>query len=153
MGVAGHGNPGRIRCDPVRVRVLPSPRRRVALAAALLALILAACGTDQPDGPALSAAAQAGEKAARDEGCAACHVAGGGTSVGPTWKGVWATIVELDDGSSVVFDEEYVERSVRDPGAQKRPGNWIQMPTFPAASVTDEQLASIADYISELGAA
>ena len=58
--------------------------------------------------------------------------------------------MELDDGSRVVFDESYATRSVRDPGAQRRSGSWVQMPEFGLNRLSDADLAAIIAYLREL---
>lgn len=125
----------------------------MAISSAAAVTMMTACGSDDPVNAELSPAAQAGAAVAEAEGCSACHTATGRRGVGPTWKGSWGSTVTLDDGTSVVFDEDYVVTSVRDPGAQRREGDWVQMPVFTTDSITDDQLASIIDYLKELGAA
>lgn len=85
-------------------------------------------------------------------GCANCH--GGldaAASVGPSWSGSWGTIVELNDGATVRFDAPYVERSVRNPGEQRRAGDWLQMPAYGVDQLTDDEIAALAAYIEEMG--
>ena len=124
--------------------------RRVAGVAVLVALLGACGGGDEEAEPVLSPAGEQGREVAERLGCANCHSVTGRTLVGPTWKGVWASSVELDDGTTIVFDEEYVETAVRDPAAQRRPGDWPQMPVFPPNALSDDDLASIVAYIRDL---
>lgn len=125
------------------------PRRawRAALLLPVVTLALAACGGDG-DGPTLSAAGEAGRETMRTNGCASCHGANGQGGVGPAFQGLYGTEVELEDGTTVTADEEYLTRSIREPGAQIHAGYRVPMPTN---NLTDAEIASIIDYIREIG--
>jgi cytochrome c oxidase subunit 2 len=118
--------------------------------------LLASCGGgDTSQGAAtvttLSPAAVVGQDLAEVKGCANCHAVTDRVMVGPSWKGVWGQAVPLDDGTTVVFDEEYVVRSVREPAAERRSGDWILMPVYPESSLSDDELASIVAYVRAVG--
>ena len=134
------------------MRPVPSCSLARALALAGAVALLGACGRDTADADAadLTPVGQQGRDTAASEGCAACHSVTGGASVGPAWNDVWGTEIVLDDGATVIFDADYVRRSVREPAAQRRPGGWIQMPAFTEAALTDDQLALVTAYIEEL---
>lgn len=102
----------------------------------------------------LSAAGERGEQIAVEKGCASCHQigAGSGGGLGPSWVGAWGDDVELSDGRVVVFDEDYVVRSVRDPAHDRRPGSWIEMPRFGPDHLDDEELADLIALFQELAA-
>jgi cytochrome c oxidase subunit 2 len=51
-------------------------------------------------------------------GCNACHSTDGTVLVGPTWRGLWGSEHPLEDGSTVVVDEEHFRRSILEPDAQ-----------------------------------
>lgn len=122
-----------------------------AFASVLLATGLAACGSDSGStttSPSLPPAAAAGHRTFRDSGCAACHGANGEGGVGPRLQGVYGTEVELEDGSTVVADEAYLERSIRDPGADKHKGYRVPMPQN---DLDDDEIASIVEYIRAIG--
>ena len=51
-------------------------------------------------------------------GCVACHSLDGAPGVGPTWQGLYGKEEELDDGSSVIVDDEYIINSILDPNSQ-----------------------------------
>jgi cytochrome c oxidase subunit 2 len=114
---------------------------------AAVALVLSACGGS---GPSLSEAAQRGRVVAARAGCAACHSADGAAGVGPTWRGSWGTTVRLADGSVTVVDGPYVERAVRNPGAERREGSWPPMPAYSTSLISDQQLADLVAYLREL---
>jgi cytochrome c oxidase subunit 2 len=64
------------------------------------------------------------------KGCSTCHTIDGSTSKGPTWKGIWGTMVTLSDGKSVLVDEAYVRESMMLPQAKIVKGFDPIMPTF-----------------------
>lgn len=124
---------------------------RPILVTALAAAALAACGSDagtSTTSPSLPAAAAAGHETFRDSGCAACHGANGEGGVGPQLQGLYGTEVELEGGSTVVADDAYLERSIREPGADKREGFRVPMPEN---NLDDAEIASIIEYIRALG--
>jgi cytochrome c oxidase subunit II len=124
---------------PVRTRLLVR-----LLPAALLTsvVVLAACGSDSND------AAPAGERLAKEYGCAACHTLNGDKGVGPTWKGLFGSTVELQDGRTLVVDREYLVRAITDPGADVPVGNKVPMPVNRVPKADVEQ---IVEYIVGLG--
>lgn len=129
------------------------PRARATRRAVVFpvaALALAACGTDGTARVPLSAEAARGERVVAAEGCANCHVATGEARLGPSWEGVWNAPVELADGTTTTFDETYVETSVRNPDAQRRPGDWPHMPAYPVAALSDDDLATVVAYLREV---
>lgn len=126
-------------------------RRRTRSSTALLAVVFAVAGCTD-DAPSLSVAAEEGRALAQARGCAACHAGvGSDSTIGPSWRGLWGTTVTLDDGSQVVADEAYVRASARTPDAQRRPGDWVRMPTFSPDQLSDTELDLIIAYLRELG--
>jgi cytochrome c oxidase subunit 2 len=81
-------------------------------------------------------------------GCAACHSIDGAAGIGPTWAGLFGHEVRLSDGSTVIADEEYLARSIREPQAQIVAGFETQL--MPAYDFTEEQIADIIAYIKTL---
>jgi cytochrome c1 len=123
------------------------------LLAAAIALALAACGDDgggglAADGSELTGAAARGEQLASDKGCTSCHTATGAPKSGPTWKDVWGSEVELTDGRTVTADRAYVERSIRDPGADVVDG---YTPVMPEVPLDDDEVDDLVAYIEALG--
>jgi mono/diheme cytochrome c family protein len=121
-----------------------SMNRKMAVIA-LCATVLAACGGEDDSG--LSPAAAEGRQIARDQGCAACHGADGQGGVGPAWVGLAGSAVELEDGSVVPADTEYLRRSITDPAADLVAGYTTKMPEY---TLTDAQVDAIVIYIEEL---
>ena len=142
-----------------RLLSVPLIRRRRARFAPFsiavgLAAAVGACGSDDTaddasgdSGSQLSADAERGREIAEDNGCAGCHRAGGG-GIGPDWEGLYGSTVTLDDGSTVVADDEYLALAITDPDAQIVEGYSVKMPS---RDMSDDDVASIVAYIRELG--
>jgi cytochrome c oxidase subunit 2 len=123
--------------------------RLVSAAVATTSLMaLGACGGDdgdRADRADLGADARRGAELADDNGCSACHRSG---AVGPSWEGLYGSDVELEDGSVVVADEDYLTRAITDPGADISAGFNVSMPDN---DLDDEEVAALVAYIRELG--
>ena len=117
----------------------------VALLSAPLVAVLGACGGG--GGVREADPASAGEQLYRSRGCNVCHTVSGRASIGPTWKGIYGEPVTLDDGTSVTVDDAYLERSIRDPGAQRVEGFSATMPSL---DLNDAEVASLVAYIRSL---
>lgn len=107
------------------------------------AFALGACGGESE----LSELAQRGRETALSSGCASCHGAKGQGGVGPTWIDLAGSDVELEDGTTVVADDEYLLRSILDPMAEDVAGYTIVMP---ANGLSEAQAADVVAYIKEL---
>lgn len=90
-----------------------------------------------------------GETIAREDGCNACHSVDGSDSIGPTWEALAGSEVELEDGTPVVADSEYLRRSIIDPNAQIRAGYRAIMPE---RRLEDAEVDALVAYIEWLGA-
>jgi cytochrome c oxidase subunit II len=53
-----------------------------------------------------------------EKGCIACHTVDGTAGIGPTWKGTYGTLRTLSDGSQILADDAYLDRSIREPAAE-----------------------------------
>jgi cytochrome c oxidase subunit 2 len=91
-----------------------------------------------------------GENLAQQFGCKACHTSDGSELVGPSWLGIFGSTVSLDDGSSVIVDQEYLMRSIREPGAQVVAGYQNIMPGNFGEDLTEEQINDLIAYIQSL---
>ena len=84
-----------------------------------------------------------------ERGCTSCHSVDGSPLVGPSWLGIYGTERSLEDGSTVVADEDYVLRSIMEPGSQIVAGYPdIMSPAY--NSLSDEELTAIVEYIKSL---
>jgi cytochrome c oxidase subunit II len=84
------------------------------------------------------------------KGCNSCHTVDGSKSKGPSWKGIWGTMVPLADGSSVLVDEAYVRESMMSPQAKVVKGFDPIMPTFQGLLKANE-IQGLVAYIRSLG--
>src|SRR5947209_16069216 len=99
-----------------------------------------------PSGP-LSAT---GEKIFAELGCVTCH-RGDVQGRGPRLQGVFGKPVLLEDGRTVIADENYILEPILDPGAKIVNGYKPVMPTFQGL-VTEEQLNALVAYVKSLTA-
>ncbi len=90
----------------------------------------------------------AGEKLFSELGCGTCHRSDA-QGRGPSLQGVFGSQVALEDGRTLVADENYVRESILDPGAKIVRGFKPVMPTFQGL-VTDEQMSALIAYIKSL---
>lgn len=121
-----------------------------ATVAAVGAFALGACSSSPP--AEFSAEGERGRALTEEVGCAGCHGGfGESAEVGPSWVGSWGDDVELDDGTALRFDADYVITAVREPDVHRRPGDWVRMPAYGLDQLTDEELDAIVAYIEELG--
>jgi cytochrome c oxidase subunit 2 len=89
-----------------------------------------------------------GQKLFQQYGCATCHrsdVQGRG----PNLTGVFGKPVLLDDGRTVIADENYIRESILNPGAKVVSGFKPIMPTF-QGQLSEEQLMALVEYVKSL---
>ena len=95
-----------------------------------------------------------GQRLARLMGCMACHSTDGTTAgrVGPTWKGLFGSQVEIKDGEPAIADEAYLRESMLEPNAKVVQGfdkSDAGMPSY-AGVLTDAQIEALVLYIKTL---
>src|SRR5258708_7658085 len=89
-----------------------------------------------------------GEKVFAELGCVTCHRSAA-HGRGPNLQGLFGTPVKLEDGRTVVADENYLRESILDPGAKIVSGFKPVMPTFQGL-VSEEQLNALVTYVKSL---
>lgn len=120
-------------------------RRRGALAL-MIAVLLTSCAGG---GAAPASETLSGQELAVASNCVSCHTASGGRSVGPTWRSLAGSQVELEGGRIVVADEAYLTQSIREPQADIVAGySVVLMPTF---DLSNAEVEALVDYIESLG--
>jgi cytochrome c oxidase subunit II len=84
-------------------------------------------------------------------GCAACHSPDGASLVGPTWQGLYEKVETLDDGSTIVADDDYLKESIVDPDAKIVDG-FVGgvMPKGFGDRLSDGDIGAIIAYIESL---
>lgn len=90
-----------------------------------------------------------GAELAEATGCLACHSVDGSTIVGPSWLGLFGSERTLEDGTTLVADEEYLRSSILEPGAQVVAEYPNVMPAA-YATLSEEDLAAIIEYMKSL---
>jgi len=91
-----------------------------------------------------------GAQVAQKYGCVGCHSVDGSQMTGPTWKGLFGKEETLEDGIVVTVDEEYLRRSILDPGAQIVKGFPDVMPKTYKEQLSQEELEALIAYIKSL---
>jgi cytochrome c oxidase subunit II len=92
-----------------------------------------------------------GEKLFSELGCVTCHRSDT-QGRGPNLVGLFGKPVLLEDGRTVVADENYLRESILVPAAKVVNGYKPIMPTF-QGMISDEQLNALVAYVKSLGAA
>jgi cytochrome c oxidase subunit 2 len=90
-----------------------------------------------------------GAELAESAGCLACHSVDGSTMVGPTWLGLFGSERMLEDGTTVVADEDYLRTSILEPGSQVVADYPNVMPAA-YDLLSDKELAALVEYIRSL---
>ena len=90
-----------------------------------------------------------GEQLFTQLGCSTCHRADG-QGRGPNLHGVFGHPVVMNDGRSVVADENYIRSCILDPGSKQVRGYAPIMPTFQGL-VSEEQLNALVAYVKSIG--
>ena len=83
-------------------------------------------------------------------GCMACHSADGSVMVGPTFRGMFGSRVEvLDRGASkaAVVDEAHLRRGIQDPASLRWKG---YPPVMPRGDLSPDELDQVVAYIRSL---
>jgi cytochrome c oxidase subunit 2 len=96
--------------------------------------------------------ATAGARIAAERGCLRCHTLDGTPHLGPTWAGVYGSMVELAGGERVRADESYLTESMMDPERKLRAGYAPIMPTY-RGLLDAAEVAAIVELIRSLPAA
>lgn len=93
--------------------------------------------------------AQKGRELAQTHGCLGCHSIDGSPGAGPTWQGLFGSTETLDDGSSVVVDEDYLKASIVRPSEAVVKGYPAIMPAYDLSS---EELNALIEYTKTIQA-
>jgi len=96
--------------------------------------------------------AQDALKIMENNGCLGCHTVDGTKTVGPSFKGIFGKEAEVITNGrihKIVIDEEYLRRSMLDPGADVAKGFPNIMPSQKGI-LKDEEINTIIEYIEKL---
>ena len=89
-----------------------------------------------------------GQQLFQQLGCTTCHRSDT-QGRGPNLTGVFGKPVLLDDGRTVMADENYIRESILNPGAKVVAGFKPIMPTF-QGQVSEESLMALVAYVKSL---
>ena len=97
--------------------------------------------------------AQQGYELIRKNGCIACHSSDGSRMVGPSFKGIWGetqTVTTGREERQVTVDEDYVRKSIYDPGADVVEGFNSGLMQSYKDQVSEEDVGLIIEYLKTL---
>lgn len=95
--------------------------------------------------------ADRGKKWAAENGCAACHSVDGSRIIGPTWKGLYGSVVQFQDGTTATADDAYLKAVILNPNAKQLKGFPLNvMPANFREKLTDDQISDMIEYIKSL---
>ena len=101
------------------------------------------------DGPPIAPTAEEGEKIYKQKNCNTCHSVDDSKLTGPSFKGIWGTQQALNDGTSVLVDENFVRESIVNPQAKIAKDYNPVMPSFQGLIAKSEMEALFA-YLRSL---
>jgi cytochrome c oxidase subunit 2 len=93
--------------------------------------------------------AQLGELTFNQSGCSTCHSLDGSVKIGPSFKGAFGRTEQLQAGSSIQVDENYIRESILDPQAKIVAGFPPAMPTY-KGQLSDRRISGLVEYIKTL---
>jgi mono/diheme cytochrome c family protein len=89
-----------------------------------------------------------GKAVAEENVCGSCHSTDGSKIIGPTWQNLYGHEVELEDGSTVTADEDYLKESIVNPSAKIVSGFPPSM--VPYDQLSESEIGSLIAYIKSL---
>jgi cytochrome c oxidase subunit 2 len=93
--------------------------------------------------------AQMGERVATEKGCMRCHTVDGTPHIGPTWLGMYGSIVPLSNGREMLADAAYLTDSMMDPRALIHRGYLPVMPSYQGL-LSAPETGAILEYLRAL---
>lgn len=90
-----------------------------------------------------------GEKVYKAKACVTCHTTDGTPRIGPSFKGRFGTQQKMDDGSSVIVDENYLRESILQPNAKHAAGFQPVMPSYQGL-LKDREIDAVIEYIKSI---
>jgi cytochrome c oxidase subunit 2 len=90
-----------------------------------------------------------GKMVHENRGCATCHSLDGTRGQGPSWKGIWGNVHQMQDGAQVKVDENYIRESILEPQTHVVQGYEPIMPTFKGL-LRDREVLGVIEFIKQL---
>lgn len=81
--------------------------------------------------------------------CASCHSVDGSPNTGPTWKGRFGTMIDLESGQQVLYDENYVRESILNPQAKITKG-YGPTSSMTIQNLDDKQIEAVIAYMKQI---
>ncbi len=107
-------------------------------------------GVEKEEGEAKEPpSAQKGKELAETLGCLGCHSTDGSVRVGPSFRDLFGSTVELEGGGTATADEAYLRESINRPGAKIVKGFPNVMPEF-EGKIPEADLSAVIAYIKTL---
>lgn len=126
--------------SPVIAETRPTPETHIAAGPQAV----------ETPGPPVTLARE-GERVAAEQGCLRCHTLDGTPHIGPTWAGLYRSVVPLEGGGTKLADEAYLTESMMDPNAKIHQGFAAVMPSYQGILDAPEA-AAIVELIKSLRA-
>lgn len=96
------------------------------------------------------APAEYGGRLYESKACVTCHSLDGTPGNGPSFLGVFGHEVTLEDGSTVIADENYIRESILNPKAKLVAGYQAVMPTYQGL-LSDGEIDALVAFIKSVG--
>ncbi len=96
----------------------------------------------------LARQAAQGRRLAEVHACLGCHTIDGKDRVGPSWKGLYGSTVELAEGTVISVDAEYLQESIKAPRAKLVKGYLPN--SMPAYDLSEAEISAIIEFIKSL---
>ena len=93
--------------------------------------------------------AEAGKILYHRRGCVQCHSIDGTAGTGPSLKGIYGKPQQLNDGKTVVADDNYIRESILEPQAKIVAGYQPVMSTYKGL-VSDDEITALIEFIKSL---
>lgn len=91
-----------------------------------------------------------GEQLYQTQGCIGCHSLDGTIVVGPSWLNLYGRQEQLDDGTSVIADEDYIRHSILYPGDQIVKGFQNLMPANYGEILSENDIEDLIAFIKTI---
>ena len=88
-----------------------------------------------------------GRRLAKAKACLSCHSIDGREMLGPTWRGLFGSAVDIEGGAAVEVDDAYLRQSITDPSSMIVKG-FDDLMTV--TKLTDDEVSAIIAYIKIL---
>ena len=93
---------------------------------------------------------QLGAKLYTAKGCNACHSLDGTKVIGPSWKNLYGSNRELNDGTAVTADENYLRESILNPNAKISAGFQPNLMVAWEGLLSEEEVSGLIAYIKSI---